>query len=491
MNYHLWIWSVNLMALNPFFLQGSKSEQNLVQQLINEQLRMYGVEVTYIPRRYLSEQTIIKENVLSRFDENYSIEAYLKNYSGFGGGGDILTKFGIQSKDELNLIISRERFEDFISPFLLDVDGDLLDDYKLATRPAEGDLIYFPLVDTLFEIKFVENEVDFYQLQKLYVYELTCEPFEYEDEIIDTGIEEIDDNFSESGYGVSLTLVGIGSTAIAFTSLRNGVISNITLINDGFGYSNTPSVAIGGAPAGGINASAVAIMTDRSASGIMTSLSIREILLTNTGAGYTSAPLVRFIGGGGSGAAATVGIATTGSVGIVTISYGGDKYVVTPSISFTAAPSGGITATGTAVVSAAGTITQIRITNAGVGYTVAPSITIQSPSGVGTGNFVLNEIVTGAASSATAFVKNWDADTKILNVHNATGTFRVGEIIVGSATTITYVGLGSTGRYMIKSIDKSPTTNVDNFEIFAQNKEIETAADLIVDFSEKHPFGEF
>lgn len=479
------------MGLNPFFLQGSKSEQNLVQQLINEQLRMYGVEITYIPRRYLNEKTIIKENVLSRFNENYLIEAYLKNYSGFGGGGDILTKFGIQSKDELNLIISRERFENFISPFLLDVNGDVLDDYKISTRPAEGDLIYLPLVDTIFEIKFVENEVDFYQLQKLYVYELICEPFEYENEIIDTGIEEIDDNFEKSGYGVSLTLVGIGSTATAFTSLRNGTISNITLINDGFGYSSTPSVEIGVAPAGGINASAVAIMTDRSASGAMTNLSVKEILLTNTGAEYTSAPLVRFIGGGGSGAAAIVGIATTGSVGIVTISYGGDKYVVTPTISFTAAPAGGTTATGIAVVSAASTIVQIRITNSGLGYTVAPTITIQSPSGVGTGNFVLNEIVTGTSSSTTAYVKNWDKDTSVLNVHNATGRFIVGEIIVGSATTVSHVGLGSTGMYMIKSIDKIPSTDIDNFEIFAQNKEIETAADLIIDFSEKHPFGEF
>ena len=482
---------VSNMVLNSFFLQGSSSEQNLVQQLINEQLRMYGVEITYIPRRYLNEKTIIKENVLSRFDENYSIEAYIKNYSGFGGGGDILTKFGIQSKDELNLIISRERFEDFIAPFLLDGDGNLLEDYKIATRPAEGDLIYFPLSDTLFEIKFVENETEFYQLQKLYVYEITCEPFEYEDEIIDVGIEEIDDNFAESGYGVSLTLVGIGSTGTAITSLRNNVISNITLLNDGSGYSSTPSVAIGVAPAGGINATAVAIMTDRSASGIMTSLSIRNILLINTGAGYTSAPLVRFIGGGGSGAAATVGIATTGSVGIVTISYGGDKYVVTPTISFSAAPFGGTTATGIAVVSAAGTITQVRITNAGLGYTVAPTITIQSPSGVGTGNFVLNEIVTGTSSSTTAYVKNWDKDTSVLNVHNATGRFIVGEIIVGSATTISHVGLGSTGMYMIKSIDKIPTTDIDNFEIFAQNKELETAADLILDFSEKNPFGEF
>lgn len=479
------------MALNPFFLQGSKSEQNLVQQLINEQLRMYGVEVTYIPRRYLNEKTIIKENVLSRFDESYSIEAYLKSYSGFGGGGDILTKFGIQSKDELNLIISRERFENFIAPFLLDLDGNVLDDYKLATRPAEGDLIYFPLSDTLFEIKFVENETEFYQLQKLYVYEITCEPFEFEDEIINTGVEEIDDNFSESGYGVSLTLVGIGSTGTAITSLRNGAISNITLLNDGSGYSNPPIVAIGAPPYGGTNASAIAIMTNRSASGTIRSLSIKEILLTNTGAGYTSPPLIRFIGGGGSGAVATVGIATTGSVGIVTISYGGDKYVTTPSVSFSTAPFGGTTAIGTAIVSAAGTITQIRIINSGLGYINPPTITIQSPSGIGTGNFVLNEIVTGSTSSAIAFVKNWDADTKILNIDNVTKPFIIGEIIVGSATTISHVGLGTTGMYTIKSIDKTPSTNIDNFEIFAQNKEIQSASNSIVDFSENHPFGEY
>jgi hypothetical protein len=479
------------MALNPFFLQGSKSEQNLVQQLINEQLRMYGVEIIYMPRRYLNEKTVIKENVLSKFDENYAIEAYVKNYQGFGGGGDILTKFGIQSKDELNLVISRERFETFISPFLIDGEGNLREDYKIAIRPAEGDLIYFPLSDTIFEIKFIEHEVEFYQLQKLYVYELVCEPFEYEDEIIDTDIEEIDDNFAERGYAVKLTLVGIGSTATAVTSLRTGTVSTITLMNDGYGYSSTPSVAIQASPAGGINATAVAIMTDRSSAGILTALAIKDVLITNPGSGYTTAPTIRFIGGGGSGAIATAGITTSGSIGIVTVSYGGDKYVVTPSITFTNAPSGGTTATGVAIVSAAGTISQIRIINAGFGYTVTPTITIESPSGVGTGNFVLNEIVTGAASSTAGYVKTWDADTLILKVNNVTGTFRVGEIIVGSATTFSHVGLGTTGRYMIKSIEKMSDVNSDDFEDFMQNKEIEDAADLILDFSEKHPFGNY
>jgi len=479
------------MALNPFFLQGSKSEQNLVQQLINEQLRMYGVEVIYIPRQFISEKTVIKENVLSKFDENYAIEAYVASYQGFGGGGDILTKFGVQSKDELNLIISRERFEDFISPFMIDLNGDVKENFKLATRPKEGDLIYFPLSDTIFEIKFVEHEKEFYQLNKLYVYELVCEAFEYEDEIIDTDIEEVDDNFAERGYALKLTLIGIGQTATAITSLRNGTVSKIYVNKAGYGYNSAPSVAIGAAPAGGTNATAVAIMTNRSVTGFSTGYSVQSIQITNPGAGYTVAPSIRFIGGGGTGAIATAGISTIGSVGIVTITNGGDKYVTIPTITFTTAPSGGVTAIGTAIVSAGGTINQIRITNAGYGYTVTPTITIGSPSNVGTGNFVLNEVITGSASSTTAIVKTWDIDTLELKVNNVTGTFRIGEIVVGSATTFSNVGLGTTGVYTISKIEKMYDTDINYFEEYQQNEEIQNEADNILDFSQKNPFGDY
>jgi len=479
------------MALNPFFLQGSRSEQDLVQQLINEQLKMYGVEVVYLPRRFVSEKTIIRENVLSKFDESFPIEAYVLSYQGFGGGGDILTKFGIQSKDELRLIISRERYEDYISPFLVDAAGNVKENFKLAIRPKEGDLIYFPLSDTIFEVKFVEHETEFYQLNKLYIYELVCEPFEYEDEIIDTDIDEVDDNFQESGYAVKLTLVGIGQTATAVTSLRSGTVSYITVVNDGYGYKSTPTVAIQAAPSGGINATAVAIMTNRSSSGFSTGYSIDQILITNPGAGYSTPPLVKFIGGSGSGAIATAGISTSNSIGIVTITNPGSKYSIIPTVSFTAAPSGGVTAIGTAVVSAAGTIAQIRITNGGSGYVSVPTITIGNPSGVGTGNFVLNETVTGSASSTTAIVKTWDADTLVLKVNNVTGTFRIGEILVGSATTFTHVGLGSTGRYVISNIERYTDTDVDTFDNFDQNEEIQEAADLILDFSEKNPFGDY
>jgi hypothetical protein len=145
-----------MAPLNPYFLGGSSSEQRLVQDLINEQLKMYGQDVVYMPRQLINEKTIIKEVVVSKFDDSFRIEAYISNFNGFGGQGDILSKFGVKTSDELTLIISKERYEDFISPFLLD-DQDI----KVATRPQEGDLIYLPIDNGLFEIKYVEGKVPF------------------------------------------------------------------------------------------------------------------------------------------------------------------------------------------------------------------------------------------------------------------------------------------------------------------------------------------
>ena len=196
--------------LNPFFQQGSKTEQSLIQDLINEQLRMYGVEVYYIPRKYATTNTIIREVVESKFDDAYPLEAYVNTYEGYDGQGTILSKFGVQPIDDLTLTISKERFEEYITPLTKN-----LPDIELATRPKEGDLVYFPLGDRLFEIKFVEHEKPFYQLQKNYVYELTCELFRYEDEVLDTGIDEIDDNIKDEGYIQTLTLVGSAATATA------------------------------------------------------------------------------------------------------------------------------------------------------------------------------------------------------------------------------------------------------------------------------------
>ena len=106
------------MALNPFFLQGSSSEQFLVQDLINEQLKMYGIEVYYLPRKYIETDSILNEVETSKFDDSFLIEAYLDNYEGYAPGSDLMSKFGLRLKNEINLIISRERYEEFITPFL-------------------------------------------------------------------------------------------------------------------------------------------------------------------------------------------------------------------------------------------------------------------------------------------------------------------------------------------------------------------------------------
>ena len=106
------------MVLNSYFQQGARSEQNLVQSLINEQLKMYGVEVHYLPRKYVSEKTIIREVVRSKFDDAYPLEAYVNTYEGYGENPVMLSKFGIQATNEVTLTISRERFEDYITPLI-------------------------------------------------------------------------------------------------------------------------------------------------------------------------------------------------------------------------------------------------------------------------------------------------------------------------------------------------------------------------------------
>jgi len=429
------------MALNPFFLQGSQSEQRLTQDLINEHLKIFGVEVTYIPRKFVRKQTIIKEVQSSAFDDNFLLEAYVNTFEGYGGQGDIMTKFGVSLRDELTVTISKERFEDFISPFL---SAD--DDYELSTRPREGDIIFFPLGARLFEVKFVEHEDPFYQLGKNYVYQLKCELFEYEDEVIDTGIDVIDSQVEDIGFIQTLQLIGTGVTATANAQLNvanRGYIREIILNNDGSGYTSTPNVAISTAPfaAGNINATAVAITTTRG--GIF---SIDRIELTHAGIGYTTPPLVTITGGGGVGAAATAAVELS-NFGIVdfTMSNNGVGYAVTPTITITGLSTS--PAVAEANLLADNTISDIRIRNAGIGYTETPTVTIANPSLIsGVGNYERGEIIRGMSSGIEARVKEWDTDTKILKISNVgIGTtqaaFIPGETIQATESTHFIVGL--------------------------------------------------
>jgi len=460
------------MALNPYFLQGSSTEQNLVQSLINEQIKMYGVEVYYIPRRYITKNTVIREVVESQFDSAYPIEAYVDSYEGYGGQGTLLSKFGIQNIDDLTLIISRERYENYITPLIKDVPN-----IELSTRPKEGDLIYFPLGDRLFEIKFVEHEKPFYQLKERYVYELRCELYRYEDAVVDTGVGDIDDNLEKAGYIETLTLVSSGTTAVLTTGIVDGALSKVTISNTGNEYTSLPRVAISSAPSAGLTAVGIASMRDDIVDyDGEKSYRIRRIDLINPGYGYTigQEPEVYTVGGGGAGFAATAAV-TDGAIGIVTITSGGTGYSTVPTITFTGAPGTGTTATALAYINSVGIVTQIGITNAGAGYTVAPTATVTAPYMGGSGNYVFNEVVTGAATSSTGRVKSWDASTMELKISIISGAFNDGEVITGGT---------SGAEYEYQKVSESNTDDG-----FAENTSIESAADDIIDFTETNPFG--
>jgi hypothetical protein len=459
-----------MSPLNPYFLQGASSEQRLVQDLINEQLKMYGQDIVYMPRQLINEKTIIKEVLVSKFDDSFRIEAYISNFSGFGAQGDILSKFGVKTSDELTLIISKERYENFISPFILD-DPDI----KVATRPQEGDLIYLPLDNGLFEIKYVEGKVPFYQLNNLYVYELRCEIFRYEDEIIDTGIDEVDRVVQDFGYIQTITMVDDTATrataVVSIASSINNSVQYIDLINDGTGYLSTPTIKITKAPSGGINATAVAIMTSKTG---RIGSSIDKILVINPGAGYIQVPSVTIVGKSGSGGIATAVLGSR-TLGIVTITSGGSQYSSAPIVSISTAPFGGVNATAESVLTVTGIVTAIRYTNSGAGYTVTPTITLTGPIGISTGDFKFNEIVRGVSSGTTAYVKDWDADTRILKVSIIGSNFAIGELIVGSAAT-----------HKVYSIN-----TFDEYDTYSESIEIENEADGIIDFSQKNPFGDY
>ena len=471
------------MALNPFFLQGSSSEQRLVQSLINEQLRMYGIDVIYIPRKFVNKKTIIQEIQTSRFDDNYAIEAYVNTYDGYGGAGDILTKFGMSLRDELLITISKERFEDFISPFLMGSDSD---EIELASRPREGDLVYFPLGQRLFEVKFVEHEQPFYQLGKLYVYELKCELFEYEDEVLDTGIEEVDRELEEIGFITTLKMVSTGSTATANAIVRTGYVRQIFLNNDGYDYTTAPVVAIGTAPTGVGNTDATAVAITTIKGGVS---SVQRILLSNAGIGYSgTAPTISFISNvdSGAGAAATCSIESQ-SYGVVSIvvNEGGTGYSTNPVITVSGPTGVGSTARAETRLNSSGTVSSILIVDPGSGYDInnPPTVTIANPETItGVGTYQFNEIIIGQRSKIRARVKSWDADD---------GTLKIS--FVGSASTQPYfypgetvIGQESGAIFSVKSYDQD-----DIYDKYSQNDEIEEEADLILDFSESNPFGTY
>ena len=189
------------MPTNVFFNHAVNTEQHLYEDLVVESLRMYGHETFYLPREIVEEDTILGEDVQSSFGDAYSVEMYLENTEAFEGEGDLMSKFGVQVRDQATFVLSLRTWERFISL-----------DTNLATslRPNEGDLIYFPLSGSMFEIKFVEHENPFYQVGKLFVFKMQCALFEYSGEDFDTGMAA-DFIENEQAYTIEMTMASGGS----------------------------------------------------------------------------------------------------------------------------------------------------------------------------------------------------------------------------------------------------------------------------------------
>jgi len=185
------------MATNMYFSQGSRSEQQLYEEIIIESLKIYGQDIYYLPRDIVNKDNILNEDASSRFNSSYKIEMYIENIEGFDGEGDLFTKFGVEIRDQATFIVAKKRWEQTVARYDNEIQG---------VRPFEGDLLYIPFSKKLFQIMHVEHEQPFYQLKDLPTYKLRCELFEFSGEDFDTDIADIDGIERQYGYEYLLTL---------------------------------------------------------------------------------------------------------------------------------------------------------------------------------------------------------------------------------------------------------------------------------------------
>jgi hypothetical protein len=184
------------MATNLYFQNvTSHAQQELINSLTSEVIQIHGMDVFYIPRELVKEDVLLGEDVLNKFSTAYEIEMYMKGTEGFTGEGDLVSKFGLDVRDEVIFTVHKDRFE-------LSTD---------MAKPLEGDLIFLPISKGLFEIKFVEHEQPFYQAGKNYSFDLTCELYQYSEEQLETGITDIDNIEREQSAAIDLVMTAGGS----------------------------------------------------------------------------------------------------------------------------------------------------------------------------------------------------------------------------------------------------------------------------------------
>jgi len=224
------------MATNPYISQRVRSEQNLYEDLIIESIKFYGEDVYYLPREIVNLDEVFLDDVPSHFTDAYKIEMYIENTEGFDGEGDLFTKFGIELRDQATFVVARKRWRQMI--------GDFLEENQF--RPREGDVIYLPMSQSIFQIMKVDTETPFYQLGKLPLFRMQCELFEYSGEDFDTGIDDIDVIEQEAAYQYELQMNDPEVIDAELTADINaqGQVTSVNIIDGGSGYTSIPTVTV-------------------------------------------------------------------------------------------------------------------------------------------------------------------------------------------------------------------------------------------------------
>jgi hypothetical protein len=273
----------------PTYYAGHSGEQGLAQDLVDEQIKLFGTDIYYIPRVALKDNTL-NEVRYSKYQEHFQIEMLLQNVMGFGDNAEFISKFGLRITDEIIFRVSTRRWDQEVA--------DHNPTITVESRPNEGDLLYFPLTKDIYEIKFVGKEEPFFQFGKIQFYAITAEIYEVGSDSFETGVEEIDDVeelfdpaiklFMDPGgsgdFTVGEEVVGDEFLAKATSAITGDAVSGITISDGGAHYkvATPPSVTISGG--GGTGATAT---TTVSSTGI-----VNGIAITSGGSGYSSAPTI-------------------------------------------------------------------------------------------------------------------------------------------------------------------------------------------------------
>ena len=424
------------MAVNHYFQGGNgignDNEKRLHEDLIIEGLKIYGHDCYYLPRTLVNRDLILGEDSLSKFDDSYLLEMYMETTEGFAGEQEVINKFGLDIREDTTFMISKRRWQDQVdSVHTMIVEG----------RPNEGDIIYFPLMNSFFEIQFVQDQEPFFQLGNLPVYKLRCTRWEYSNERLDTGIDAIDS--AETQYsldqGLYQTSLESGTFGLVMGSpvVTGDVVTSIPIVSGGEGYVTAPTITIS-APSASINATATANLTGNTLS---------SFTITNAGRGYGSAPTITVVY---VATDSTTKTNTDSSPGLTT----GQLTSITPATitdiaSITSvtvsSPGGAVNASAQAILTS-GVVTSINITVDGSSYLgLSPTATVSENTDA-TGSLLLEN---DSADGETQYFINED--------------------------------------YAIQT----QSTYADNIDLDNEaGFDTASAADDILDFTERNPFGD-